>query len=172
MKLLLAGSSLLGLLLLEPVRSAAGPLDPGARGAQGEVSIEDAAWLAGRWEGELFGGHAEEQWSAPADGAMMGMFRLIQGDRVGFYEFFLLREDEEHGLVLRLKHFHPDLRGWEEKDAWVEFPLVEATGDTLAFDGLVFHLAEPDRIEARLDLDQGGRIQTVEFEYRRVPDDA
>jgi len=168
MKLFLALAPLAGLLALEPApTSSAAPA-----AVLRDVSIDDAAWLAGRWEGELFGGFAEEQWSLPADGAMMGMFRHVQGDRVGFYEFFLLKEDEEHGLVLRLKHFHPDLVGWEEKGDFVEFPLIEASENELIFDGIRFQLTEPDVISGALSLAQNGKVETVEFEYRRVPEGA
>jgi hypothetical protein len=132
------------------------------------VSIDDAAWLVGSWEGELFGGFAEEEWSDPVDGAMMGMFRHMKGDKISFYEFFILIEDPEHGLVLRLKHFNADLTGWEEKAKFVEFPLIEAKENELVFDGLVMRLADPNTIEVKLQLDQGAGVQTVEFEYHRV----
>ena len=34
------------------------------------VTIDDAAWLAGRWVGEGFGGQMEETWSPPVGWSM------------------------------------------------------------------------------------------------------
>ena len=79
------------------------------------AEIHQIDWIAGHWKGEAFGGHVEEVWSKPAGGAMMGMFRLVQGDEVGFYELLTLLE-EDGSLVFRLKHFNSDLTGWEEKN--------------------------------------------------------
>ena len=134
-----------------PASTPATPATPAA-----SVTIEDAAWLAGSWEGEFLGGFAEETWSEPSDGAMMGMFRHLKDDSVAFYEFFTLVEDDEHGLALRLKHFHPDLRGWEEKDRFVEFPLVTIGEDELVFDGLAMRL-EDDVIQVELNLGRSDR---------------
>jgi hypothetical protein len=79
----------------------------------------DLAWLSGSWAGEKDGEPIEEHWSAAAGGAMMGMFRWLKEEKVFFYEFMTV-EREEEGLVLRIKHFHPGLIGWEEKeDAFV-----------------------------------------------------
>jgi hypothetical protein len=101
------------------------------------ASIEAAAWLAGRWTGTGLGGRSEEIWSPPAGGAMIGAYRLLKEDEPVFYEFMLLVE-EQGSLVLKLKHFHPDMRGWEEKDDFVDFPLVAVEPTALHFDGLSF----------------------------------
>lgn len=54
---------------------------------------------------------------------MMGMYRLIRNAKPAFYELCTIVE-ENGSLVLRLKHFNPDLKGWEETDKTVDFPLV------------------------------------------------
>src|SRR5687768_8740792 len=74
------------------------------------ATLQDMAWFTGRWTGNGLGGETEESWSAPAGGAMMGMFRLVKDGKVVFYEFLTLVE-REGSLVLKLKHFNPDLTG-------------------------------------------------------------
>src|SRR5690606_30910946 len=63
--------------------------------APGAATIADVAWLEGRWVGEGLGGAAEETYSPPAGGAMIGAFRSLKADgQPNFYEFVLLAERE------------------------------------------------------------------------------
>lgn len=41
-------------------------------------------------------------------------------------------------LVVRLKHFNPDLTGWEEKDRFVDFPFVAKKDGAMYFNGLTY----------------------------------
>ena len=84
-------------------------------------NIYDYTWLAGVWVGDGFGGSSEETWSLPsADSTMIGMFRHFDKDvSTTFYEFMVL---DRHGI--RLKHFKPDLTGWEEKEKFISFEMV------------------------------------------------
>ena len=101
-------------------------------------------------------------------GAMMGMFRLIKDDKVVFYEFFRLAEEGET-LVLRLKHFHPDLKGWEEKDSTVDFPLLKISANELVFDGMIFRRNGRDSIAVTVSIgNKDGTKRDVEFNYKRV----
>jgi hypothetical protein len=121
------------------------------------ATLAAVAWLAGgAWQGTGLGGEVEERWSAPAAGAMMGMFRLIRKDAEGrpavvFYEFLLFLE-EKGSLVLRLKHFDAGLIGWEEKDRSVTFRLARVEPDAISFDGLTFKRTGPDAMTVFLAL--------------------
>jgi hypothetical protein len=97
--------------------------------------------------GEGLGGYSEETWSGPAGGAMVGTYRLLKEGKAVFYEFLLLTE-ENGSLILKLKHFSPELVAWEEKDKFVDFPLVaiEADGRTIHFDGLTFSRGADDTL--------------------------
>ena len=101
------------------------------------TSFEDFEWLAGNWEGEAFGGTFEEIWSPATAGSMCGIFKLKTGNKVSFYEIFTITFDST-GPVLNLKHFNPDLTGWEEKDKVVSFPFISCEGNELQFDGLIY----------------------------------
>ncbi len=129
------------------------------------AKIEMLSWMVGHWQGEGLGGTAMEVFAPPAGGQMMGMFRHIKGDGApNFYELYLISEVGET-VVLRLKHFSPDFVGWEEKDGFVEFPLVEITADAVYFDGLTFAMSGPDEMQAAVNVSGQG---VISFQYRRV----
>lgn len=107
-----------------------------------KATLADAALLVGHWQGEFLGGQAEELWLPAAGGALVGMFRLHEAGQAQFYELMTVTE-EDGTLVMRLKHFHADMKGWEEKDERVVFRLVKATPDGLWFEGLTY-LRDPD----------------------------
>lgn len=134
------------------------------------ATLADASWLEGRWAGEGLGGWNEEWWSAPAGGSIMGVYRHVKEGAVVFYEIMSLVETEGT-LELRLKHFHGDLRGWEEKDDVVRFPLVRVDENTLWFDGMTLRRDGPDTMQAWVAVSGGGEgLREVSFTYRRVPE--
>ena len=158
---------LLALLAIQPLTSNTFTAPAGSPGAR--ATIDDIAWLAGRWIGSGLGGETEETWSAPAGGAMMGMFRLVKGGTVVFYEFLTLVE-HEGGLLLKVKHFNADLTGWEEKGDFVTFRLIETTPAELRFDGLTFRRIAPDRVDIFLALRnrQAGTVREEAFSMIRT----
>ena len=128
--------------------------------------IADLAWLAGRWTGEGFGGKVEETWSPPTAGTMTGTFRLdsqAEGRWTPtFYEFMVILETPD-GIVLRLKHFNPDVTGWETQDEFVDFPLIRVDKRRAEFRGLIYERTADGglRIEIKLRGDEG--VQEVTF---------
>lgn len=139
----------------QPVRVLSleeGAVPPAAR-------IEDISWLVGRWVGEGLGGEAEDVIAPASDGQMMGMFRHSKADgSVNFYEFYVFAE-KDGSLTQRLKHFSPMLSAWEEKDEFVEFPLVAIEEGAAWFDGLTYVLGEDGRLKV------GVRIAEEQFAY-------
>jgi hypothetical protein len=109
------------------------------------ATLDDMRWFAGHWTGSGLGGFTEETWTAPAAGAMLGTFRLIKEEKPVFYEFLTLVEHED-SLLLRLKHFNPDLTGWEEKGDSIKFRLLKISPDEVAFDGLTIHREGADKL--------------------------
>jgi hypothetical protein len=82
------------------------------------------------------GGHGEdrfqEYWSDEGGRTLVGMFRWVHEDSVRFYELMVI-EPEKDGLVLRVKHFDPGLKGWEAKDESVDLDLVAIRGKEAIF---------------------------------------
>jgi len=145
------------------LRLAPGASRPAAR-------VADLAWLAGRWEGEAFGGTIDEVWGEPAGGAMIGYFRLVGKDgKPVFYEILTILE-AEGSVEMRLKHVNPDMTGWEEKNDFVTFKLVRHDETGAYFEGLTFRRVGPDRIDAYLALRNRstGAGTEEKLVYRRV----
>ena len=132
------------------------------------ATIADMEWYAGRWTGAGLGGLNEEVWSPPRDGTMMGMYRMIKDGKPVFYELLLITE-ENGSLAIKLKHFHADLRGWEERDASVRFPLVAKRDGRIYFDGMTFERIGADRVKVYLAVEhKDGKVQEETFEYSRA----
>lgn len=132
------------------------------------ATINDMAWLAGHFQGEALGGSFEEVWAPPFGGAMMGMFKVFVDGSVLFYELLTIIE-ESNSLNLKLRHFNSDLTGWEEKDEFQSFPLIELTQDAAFFDGITFLMLDENTIQVFVAIEQSnGELEELEFEYHRV----
>ncbi len=136
-------------------------------GATPKGTLADVAWIAGHWRGEALGGTAEEIWSPPLGNSMMGVYRLVKDGQVSFYEILTIAAESET-LILRLKHFHPDLAGWEERGESVDFPLVRAEPGKAYFSGMTFLLKDEDTLEVYVaNRQKDGTVGELAFLYRR-----
>jgi hypothetical protein len=141
-------------------------LEPGTKSPP--AKIQEVSWIAGHWEGEALSRSTEEIWSSPRENSMMGMFRLYKGGAVVFYEFLTITE-ENGSLILRLKHFHPDLKGWEDKDETVSFPLVELNPNNVFFDGLSFRKITENKMTVFVrQRAKDGSLNVLKFQYKRA----
>lgn len=135
--------------------------------AAAPTTVEEMAWLTGRWVGDGLGGSTEETWGAPEGGVMIGTFRLVRNSRPVFYEFMTLSQTE-NGLALRLKHFNPDMKGWEEKEKFVEFRYIGSDGPLVHFSSLTFDRSEPNSLTIYLALRQkNGELREEKFRMTR-----
>lgn len=133
-----------------------------------KAAIRDMAWLAGQWQGPAFGGTSQEFWSEPVGGSMLGMYRSVKDNKAVFYELITIVEDAG-SLLLKLKHFNPDLKGWEEKDEVLEFPLVKLTGSEIFFDGMTFRRDGKNSVTVFLRIvNKDGTWREETFVYRRI----
>jgi len=134
-------------------------------------TLDQAAWLAGRWVGTGMGGEVEEVWSPASGGQMIGHFRYTKEGKPGFYEIMML-DLTETGIRMRVKHFNPDFTAWEDKAEWVEFEPVSTSLDRLIFNGLVLDHGSDDRGEtmtATLSMRQAdGQVTQVPFRFIRA----
>jgi hypothetical protein len=131
------------------------------------ATLSQVAWLAGHWLGDGLGAVVEETWLAASGGAMAGVFRLVRGDSVEFYELVTLVE-ERGSLVLRLKHFRSDLTGWEAQEQSVTFPLLRVERNHFWFDGLTMQQVSADEMHVWVALERAGNVGEALFRYRRV----
>ncbi|HKI77552.1 MAG TPA: DUF6265 family protein [Ignavibacteriaceae bacterium] len=132
-----------------------------------KATLENIKWLTGHWKGEAFGGVTEEIWSPPAGGSMMCSFRLIVKDKVEFYELCTITE-ENNSLMLKIKHFHSDLKGWEDKNVTVDFPLVKVEPNKYYFDEFTIEKINDNEINMYVVIQAKGKENEVKFNYKRV----
>ena len=131
-----------------------------------EPKLENIAWISGTWKGTAFGGITEEIWSQPSGGSMMATFKLINDGKVSFYEIEIIREIE-NSLILQLKHFNYDLKGWETKDETIDFPLIEITPNKVVFKGMTFEKISTKEMNIYVDIEDKGKVETVKFNYKK-----
>jgi len=131
-----------------------------------QASLEDVSWIQGHWQGEAFGGVTEEIWSPPLGDSMMFSFKLVVDEKVQFYELGGIRQIGET-LLLQLKHFSGDFKGWEEKDETVDFRLVKIDKNRIYFDEFTFEKISDDEINLYVVVSEKGDKEEVKFNYKR-----
>jgi hypothetical protein len=94
--------------------------------------LQPLAFLSGRWVSIKPAEVQEESWSRVSGDSMTGTFRIVQGGKPVFYEFWAVEVDG-NSPVLKLKHFNANLAGWEEKDVSTKLPLVSSSEDDAVF---------------------------------------
>ncbi len=100
---------------------------------------------------------------------MMGMYRLIREGKPVLYEMMWFLETNS-SLVLRLKHFNPDLTAWEEKGKTVDFPFVAKIEGAMHFDGITYRPEGSNAVTVFLAIrHKDGSFAEEEFSYTRHP---
>jgi hypothetical protein len=130
------------------------------------ANLSSLTWIEGHWRGKAFGGITEEVWTPALGGSMMCAFKLVIDGKVKFYEIATISE-ENNTLVLRLKHFHANLKGWEEKDKSIDFRLVKVTSDKIYFDQFTFERVSPTWMNIYVVIEQGGKSEEIVFSYMK-----
>jgi len=134
------------------------------------VTLNEIAWLAGSWTGTAFGKHFEEVWNPPSSGSMVGLFKLMNGDTVEFYELMTISSIEGR-LSLRVKHFSADFVAWEDKTDFVDFKLVGIEASAVHFSGISFYRRGPNKLEGYIVMRSNGQISEEKLVYERVGND-
>lgn len=132
-----------------------------------QPSIEDLNFLQGYWVGDGFGGVSEEVWMPASLGRMNGIYKHMKDDKTTFMEFMDISTVEDT-IRLRLKHFNPDMTGWEEKDKYITFTLESIEENKASFRGLTYELIDPNALRVSLKLKQrDGSVNTEVFNFKR-----
>lgn len=133
----------------------------------GVGNVENLSWMVGFWIGQGFGGECEEVWMPSKDGHMVGTFRFWEDEKLVFSEFMNLVQEGE-SVSMKLKHFNPDLSGWEEKEEWTTFRLIELGENKVWFDGLTIERIGDEMIY-QLALTENGVRTIEELRFKRKP---
>lgn len=137
-----------------------------------QATMADMQWLAGSWAGTGIGGHpAGETFTYAGDDQLVGHFwQLNEDGSVKFYELITIVPDGE-SLMMRLKHFNADLKGWEAAgaDQALEFPLKERGDTHWVFGPVTFTMDGPDRLGIAVKMRRSdGDAGQLLFQYHRV----
>ena len=140
-------------------------------------TLSEFAWLAGRWQGSWGPRVAQQTWTAPKAGVMMGTFQLEENDKTLVLELFTV-VDEPDGIKFHLRHFTPSLVAWEKPGPTV-LDLTSADAKSVVFENPVD--GQPKRATiTRVDADtyisksevipEKGDPQVTEITYHRQKD--
>lgn len=136
--------------------------------ARPRATLADIKMLVGHWKGGFLGSTAEEVWLPAAGGSMLGTYRLYKEKAVIFYEIMIAIE-EEGSVAIKLKHFHPDLKGWEEKNETVTFRFIKASENAIWFEGLTFRKQDDGSLQGFIAIrHKDGSVKEESFMYRPV----
>ena len=137
------------------------------------TKLDSVSWLVGRWQspaGERV--LSEEHWSAPAGGAMMGMFRLVSGGKPGVYESLLL-EEEADGIWMRLRHFQPQMVAREQEP--IKLKLTSSANEKLVFENpdnsqpkRIIYTLVGDDLFATVETERDGKTAAFSLKLRRA----
>lgn len=140
------------------------------------ATIADVSWLTGRWTGVVGTGTTEEICSAPADGAMMCMFRAMNDGKTQGMEFITLREASP-GIEERARFFSPDLTE-DPGDNGVALKMVSLSPTQIVFDnarenGPVKHItitrSGEDAFATHIELvGSTGKSSFIDSEWKRA----
>ena len=135
------------------------------------ASIEQAEWLVGDWVGTgIDGAEAAESWLPPSGGTMVGLFVQEKPDGALMFTEHIYMAEEEGSLVLKLKHFNPDLTGWEEKDGMVHFRLLSIEPCAAYFSGLTYKCDGEDGLLVAVRMkSEGDAVEELVFRFQRRP---
>jgi len=138
-------------------------------------SLEQLRWMNGAWIEDSDQRRCEEIWSTVDAHTLMGMFRWIADDDVSFYEFMVINMTDT-GAELHVKHFHPTLVAWEERQHYQAFVLTDLDPDRAIFAALresdedeeaggwlIYERADPDHLDVHLVEASGETKLTFHF---------
>ena len=100
------------------------------------ATLEDVKWLAGNWKGTSPFGVCQENWDEPSGKTMMFCFKLLNDNKVSFYEFGQIIEKEKT-ILMQIRHFSGDLKPWEESTPET-FKFIKIENNRIYFDGLTY----------------------------------
>jgi hypothetical protein len=140
----------------------------------GRPTLSDFAWLEGKWQGAWGPRVAEQTWTAPKAGQMLGLFRAVENDKTIVIELFSLFETPD-GVELRFRHFTPALVPWEQSGV-TRMKLISLDAQNAVFenpaDGQpkreVFTRIDPDNFTSKSEVvPEAGTTHVTEIRYHR-----
>ena len=102
-----------------------------------KATLDDIKWLQGVWKGKDGNIYSEENWSAPGGKTMHFSFKMWNENGVIFYEIGHVVEKNK-SLLLQIKHFDKEFKGWEKQNESENFRLVKIDKNRIYFDKITY----------------------------------
>lgn len=129
--------------------------------------INKLAFIGGCWTlTRPSGARIEEQWLAPAGGAMIGMSRTVRDGKLREYEFMRILAGAEGKL---------QYVALPSGQAEAAFPVKEIGENAVTFENpqhdfpqrILYRLVDKDTLVARIEGSMGGQARSADFPYKR-----
>lgn len=131
----------------------------------GAQDVKSVAWIAGHWTGTMGKAQIEENWIAPAGGAMLGVSRTCVGERMVAFEFLRI-ETRKDGV------FYVAQPGGRPATA---FRLTKAEDGLAVFENpehdhpkIIVYKRDGTALVATIEGDEGGRHKKQSFRFERA----
>jgi len=124
------------------------------------------SWLEGRWTGVSDGLAMEEDWTAPAGGALLGMHKDVKDGRMVSFEFLRIQTTGEGTFYFASPRSAPP----------TPFRLVELSDRKVVFENkahdfpqrILYWLEASGALHARVEGPQGGKPVAEEWTWTRA----
>ena len=123
----------------------------------------------GIWHGDVQGPKEGETFLLEgAHGQMGGFARGYDKNGLMFNEIITIMESEG-SIEFRLKHFSPELHGWEPQNKPIRRPLIKITEDALYFDTVTYVKQDKDNYILYIRIpNKEGVMQVVAIPHKRI----
>jgi len=135
------------------------------------LNIRDLSWLAGDWQVVNAASCVEEHWTAPSDTGLLGMRRTIVDGRTTEFEFLRIEARGDGIYYVPQPGGRPPVDFKLTSDTVGELVFVNAGHDDRV-KRIVYRRSGADRVDARVEGEQGGTPFAFEFAYRRASNNA
>lgn len=136
-------------------------------GVRPPATLADVAWLEGPWIGDMPEGPVENVFLAPRFGQMPSFIRAWNKKGITFYEITMFVE-ANGSIAIRLKHFTSALAGFEDRESYIEYPLIAKEGDKLFFHRATYVRTGADSYTCFfLYMDGERELDTIVIPFRR-----
>lgn len=141
---------------------------------QPAFTLKNVAWFGGPWRSPANAKtFAEEQWSEPAGGGMIGMFRLVSQGKPALYEFLLMEETAD-GVTMRLRHFTLAMAELEKEP--IRLKLIQASSTEAIFENpdnekpkrITYSLTKPDQLTVTVETTRDGKKASFALKFEKV----
>jgi len=128
------------------------------------ATLQDVKWLIGNWKGESDFGNYEENWSPSSGKSMLFSFKMWNGEAVVFYEIGHIVE-QENSLLLQMKHFDKNLKGWEKQDETENFKFIKIEKNRIYFDKITYEKVSDSEMNVYVFMEENGN--ELKFNFKK-----